>query len=332
MPFRNTFKTRSVLYQIGIFFDTSGVKCCRVSKQLWYRIFRENYMQKGNEKKQLRKPQHQPRPGIEKKLSPQPVVDRPDQQGSNKLRGKKLLITGADSGIGKAVAVLFAKEGADVAIAYLNEHEDARDTSDIIEKKYKRKCLLIPGDLSRERHCKTVVGKVVKQFERIDILVNNAALHYENKELEDLTTKELVKTFSTNIFSFFWLTREALPYMKKGSCIINTASVTAYRGSAGLIDYASTKGAIVAFTRSLSANLVKKGIRVNGVAPGPIWTPLIASSFSKQKVAQFGSEVPMGRAGEPVEVAPAYLFLASDDASYITGQFIHPNGGEIING
>jgi NAD(P)-dependent dehydrogenase (short-subunit alcohol dehydrogenase family) len=248
------------------------------------------------------------------------------------LNGKIALITGADSGIGKAVAVLFAKEGADIAIAYLNEHKDARDTAGIIQKRYNRKCLLIPGDLSNEKHCKTVIKKVIKEYKRIDLLVNNAALQYENKSLEDLTTAELVKTFSTNIFSFFWLTREALPYMKKKSAIINTASVTAYRGSAGLIDYAATKGAIVSFTRSLSANLVKKGIRVNGVAPGPIWTPLIASSFPRKKVAQFGSDVPMGRAGEPAEIAPAYLFLACDDASYITGQFLHPNGGEIING
>lgn len=289
-------------------------------------------MQKGSRKKQLRKPQRQRRPGMENKLSPQPVFDYPEKPGTNRLIGKKALITGADSGIGKAVAVLFAKEGADVAIAYLNEHEDARATSSLIQDRYKRKCLLIPGDLSKERHCKTVAEKFADEFEQIDILVNNAALHYENKTLEDLTTKELVRTFSTNIFSFFWLTREALRYMKRGGCIINTASVTAYRGSGGLIDYASTKGAIVAFTRSLSANLVQKGIRVNGVAPGPIWTPLIASSFSKEKVAQFGSDVPMGRAGEPAEVAPAYLFLASDDSSYITGQFIHPNGGEIING
>lgn len=303
-----------------------------MSKLLWYGIFWGSNMQKGNQKKQLRKPQHQQRPGKEKKLSPKPIFDYPEKPGGNKLIGKKLLITGADSGIGKAVAVLFAKEGADVAIAYLNEHEDARETSGIIKHRYKKQCMLIPGDLGKERHCKTVVNKVIKEFGHIDILVNNAALHYENKTLEDLTTKELVRTFSTNIFSFFWLTRAVLPYMKKGSCIINTASVTAYRGSGGLIDYASTKGAIVAFTRSLSANLIKKGIRVNGVAPGPIWTPLIVSSFPKQKVAQFGSDVPMGRAGEPAEVAPAYLFLASDDASYITGQFIHPNGGEIING
>jgi NAD(P)-dependent dehydrogenase (short-subunit alcohol dehydrogenase family) len=289
-------------------------------------------MQKGNEKKQLRKPQHQRRPGSERKLSPLPIYDYREKPGTGKLAGKKVLITGADSGIGKAVAILFAKEGADIAIAYLNEHTDAKDTANIIENKYKRQCLLIAGDLSKERHCKKVVERVARRFDRIDVLVNNAALHYENRTLEDLTTKELVKTFSTNIFSFFWLTREALPFMQKGACIINTASVTAYRGSGGLIDYASTKGAIVSFTRSLSANLVKKGIRVNGVAPGPIWTPLIASSFPKKKVAVFGSDVPMGRAGEPAEVAPAYLFLASDDASYITGQFIHPNGGEIING
>lgn len=289
-------------------------------------------MQKGNKKKKLRKPQHQQRPGIETKLNPQPIFDYPDKEGTNKLNGKIALITGADSGIGKAVAVLFAKEGADIAIAYLNEHKDARDTAAIIQKKYKKRCLLIPGDLSNEKHCKTVIKKVVKEYKRIDLLVNNAALHYENKGLEDLTTRELLKTFGTNIFSFFWLSREALPYMKKKSCIINTASVTAYRGSGGLIDYAATKGAIVSFTRSLSANLVKKGIRVNGVAPGPIWTPLIASSFPRKKVAQFGSEVPMGRAGEPAEIAPAYLFLACDDASYITGQFLHPNGGEIING
>ena len=289
-------------------------------------------MQKGNKKKLLRKPQHQPRPGKEKSLRPQPIFDYPEKKGSGKLAGKKALITGADSGIGRAVAVLFAKEGADIAIAYLNEHKDAKDTAAIIEGTYNRKCLLLPGNLANERHCKTVIKRMVREFGRIDILVNNAAIHYENKELKDLTTKELFKIFSTNIFPFFWITREALPFMKKYSNIINTSSVTAYRGSGGLIDYASTKGAIVAFTRSLSANLVKKGIRVNGVAPGPVWTPLIAASFSPKKVAQHGSDVPMGRAGEPVEIAPAYLFLASDDASYITGQFIHPNGGEIING
>jgi NAD(P)-dependent dehydrogenase (short-subunit alcohol dehydrogenase family) len=265
-------------------------------------------------------------------MHPQPVYDYPEKRGSDKLKNKIALITGGDSGIGRAVAILFAKEGADIGIAYLNEHPDARKTKDIIEKTYNRKCLLLPGDISKEKHCATVVKKVIRDFGRIDILVNNAALHYHNKTLESLSTRELLKTFETNIFSFFWMTKASLPYMKRKSCIINSSSVTAYRGSAGLIDYASTKGAIVSFTRSLSANLVKKGIRVNGVASGPIWTPLIPSSFPSKKVAQHGSDAPMGRAGEPAEIAPSYLFLACDDSSYITGQFLHPNGGEIING
>ena len=228
--------------------------------------------------------------------------------------------------------LLFAKEGADIAISYLNEHKDAKETRQIIEEQYGRKCLLLPGDISREKHCISLVKKTAKAFGHINILVNNAALHYENKSLEELTTRELLRTFSTNIFSFFWVTKAALPFMKKGDAIINSSSVTAYRGSAGLIDYASTKGAIVSFTRSLSANLVKKGIRVNGVAPGPIWTPLIPSSFKGKKAAQHGSDSPMQRAGEPVEIAPSYLFLACNDSSYISGQFLHPNGGEIING
>ena len=191
---------------------------------------------------------------------------------------------------------------------------------------------MISGDISKESFCKKAIEKAVNKFGQIDIVVNNAAVHYESKGLEELTTAHLLKTFTTNVFSMFWVTKAALPFMKKGSAIINTTSVTAYRGSAGLIDYASTKGAIVSFTRSLSANLVEKGIRVNAVAPGPIWTPLIVSSFSANKVAKFGTDSPMKRAGQPVEVAPAYLFLASDDSSYITGQTIHPNGGEIING
>jgi len=289
-------------------------------------------MQKGSVKKPVRPPQQQPRPGLEKKMKPLPVFDYPEIKGNHKLKNKIAFITGGDSGIGKAVAVLFAKEGATIAIAYLKEDKDAKETQRYIEENYGRRCLLIKADLSREANCINAIKKTIKQFGRIDILVNNAALHYENKSLETLSTKELLKTFETNIFSFFWITKAALPYMKKGACIINSSSVTAYRGSGSLLDYASTKGAIVAFTRSLSSNLAKKGIRVNGVAPGPIWTPLIPSSFKGTKVAQHGSDTPMQRAGEPAEIAPSYLFLACSDASYMTGQFLHPNGGEIING
>ena len=289
-------------------------------------------MQKGGSKKQVRPSQTQSKPGIEKKMRPLPVFDYPDKKGSGKLKNKIAFISGADSGIGKAVAILFAKEGADIAIAYLNEHRDAAETKKIIESTYGRRCLLIKGDLSRESHCISSIRETVKTYGRIDILVNNAGTQFENATLEKLRTKELVKTFETNIFAFFWITKAALPSMKKGSCIINTSSVTAYRGSGGLMDYASTKGAIVSFTRSLSSNLVKKGIRVNGVAPGPVWTPLIPSSFNGKKAAQHGSDAPLQRAGEPAEIAPSYLFLACDDSSYMTGQFLHPNGGEIVNG
>lgn len=288
-------------------------------------------MQKSNPKKPLRKPQHQNKPGSELRMDPMPVAEKPEQPGSDKLFNKIALITGGDSGIGRAVAILFAKEGANIAIVYLNEDKDAKDTQRIVEQ-YGRKCLLIAGDLSKERFCINAVNKVIKTFGRIDVLVNNHAVHWESKSLEDISTEQLTKTFATNIFSFFWITKAVLPAMKSGSSIINTTSVTAYRGSGSLIDYASTKGAIVSFTRSLSGNLVEKGIRVNAVAPGPIWTPLIPATFDKKKVAQHGSDVPMKRAGEPVEVAPSFLFLACHDSSYITGQVLHPNGGEIVNG
>ncbi len=287
-------------------------------------------MQKGGKKRPLRKPQAQPRPGAEHKMNPEPDP-RPEYPGSGRLKGKIALITGGDSGIGRAVAVLFAREGADISIAYLSEDRDAEETRKMVEE-HGRQCLLIPGDLSKEKNCQRAVEKTVKKFGRIDVLVNNAAVHYEAKSLEEITTENMLKTFSTNFFSYFWVTKAALENMKEGSCIINTSSVTAYRGSGGLIDYASTKGAIVSFTRSLAANLLKRKIRVNGVAPGPIWTPLIASTFDPKKVSEFGSDAPMERAGQPAEVAPSYLFLACEDSSYITGQFLHPNGGEIVNG
>jgi NAD(P)-dependent dehydrogenase (short-subunit alcohol dehydrogenase family) len=287
-------------------------------------------MQKGGKKRPLRKPQSQSKPGLESRLQPAPVATT-RAPGSGKLENKVALITGGDSGIGRAVAVLFAKEGAKVAIAYLSEHPDAEETQRLIEEE-NGECLLVSGDLSKENNCRRAVQKTVKRFGRIDILVNNAAVHYEQKDLESITSEQLLKTFATNIFSYFWVTQAALPHIPEQGCIINTASVTAYRGSPALIDYAATKGAIVSFTRSLASNLVKRKIRVNGVAPGPVWTPLIASTFKPEKVSNFGSDVPMERAGEPAEIAPSYLFLASDDGNYITGQFIHPNGGEIVNG
>ena len=289
-------------------------------------------MQKSGKKKMLRPSQHQPRPGVESRMKPVPVFDYPEIKGNNRLKGKVALITGGDSGIGRAVAVLFAKEGAQVAISYLTEQKDANDTKEYLDKNYGADCLLLKGDLSKEKNCNSIVQKTIKHLGKLDILVNNAAIHYQNKTLQTINTRELIKTFETNIFSFFWVTKAALKYMKKGAAIINSSSVTAYRGSGALIDYASTKGAIVAFTRSLSSNLSKKGIRVNGVAPGPVWTPLIPSSFKGRKAAQHGSDVPLNRAGEPVEIAPSYLFLACSDSSYMTGQFLHPNGGEIING
>lgn len=278
-----------------------------------------------------KEPQQQERPGFEEEMKPKPIYDDKSKKGSGKLLDKVAVITGADSGIGRAVATLFAKEGADVAVVYLSEHEDARQTQQAVQE-YGRECLLISGDLESEDFCKSVMDRVINEFDKIDILINNAAVQFECEKLEDITTAQLMKTFTTNIFSFFWLTKAALPHLKEGSCIINTTSITAYKGSGHLIDYASTKGAIVGFTRSLAQNLLERGIRVNAVAPGPIWTPLITSSFEPDRVAQHGQKAPMHRAGEPVEVAPSYLFLACDDSSYMSGQVLHPNGGEVING
>jgi NAD(P)-dependent dehydrogenase (short-subunit alcohol dehydrogenase family) len=286
-------------------------------------------MRKG-EKKQLRPPQTQSKPGKELDLKPQPDAE-PIEQHKKKLEGKVAIITGGDSGIGRATAILFASEGANVVIPYLNEVEDAKDTKKEVEA-YGVQCKLMKGDLSKESQCKKVVSKTIDRYGRLDILINNAATHTEASGLEEISTKQFTKTFETNVYSAFWMTKYSLPHLKKGSSIINTTSVTAFLGSDHLIDYAATKGALLAFTRSLSANLVEKGIRVNAVAPGPIWTPLIASTLSKKDVAEFGSDTPMKRAGEPKEVATCFLFLASEDASFITGQVLHPNGGEIVNG
>jgi NAD(P)-dependent dehydrogenase (short-subunit alcohol dehydrogenase family) len=288
--------------------------------------------QKTSPKRRLRPPQHQNRqPGIEFKMKPRPQAEAPAYQGSGKLRDRVALITGGDSGIGRAVAIAFAKEGAHVVIVYLNEHEDAQQTRQQVAAE-RRECLLISGDVGRPAFCQRAMAKTLSTFGRLDILVNNAAEQHPQARLESITPQQLERTFRTNIFAYFYLTQAALKHLKRGSAIINTTSVTAYRGSANLIDYSATKGAIVAFTRSLSAALTEKGIRVNAVAPGPIWTPLIPSSFPRQKVATFGSDVPMGRAGQPEEVAPSYVFLASEDSSYFTGQVLHPNGGEVVNG
>lgn len=286
--------------------------------------------EKSGNKRKINPPQLQSRPGSELAMHPKPQSDKPIPS-SGKLANKIAVVTGGDSGIGKAVSILFAKEGAHLAIIYLNEHRDARKTAKLVNG-YGRRCLLIPGDISNEHFCKKAIREVVKYYKRIDVLVNNAAMHYETPKLTRVSTPHLFRTFETNVFSMFWITKYALPYLRKGASIINTSSVTAYRGSPKLLDYSASKGAIVSFTRSLSSNLVKRGIRVNGVAPGPIWTPLIPASFQAKKVAEHGSEAPMERAGQPAEVAPCFLFLASGDSSYISGQFLHPNGGEIING
>ena len=264
-------------------------------------------------------------------MRPLPEDSMSGYVGSGKLRDKVAIITGGDSGIGRATAIGMAKEGADIAIIYLNETKDAKKTKSLIESTG-RKALLIRGDIGSEKFCKKSVQKIKKAFRRIDILVNNAAEQHPQESITEITEQQLLRTFRTNIFSMFFMVKAALPYLKKDASIINTASITAYRGSDHLIDYASTKGAIVAFTRSLSASLAPKKIRVNSVAPGPVWTPLIPSSFKAMHVKKFGGDVPMRRAGQPDEIAPAFIFLASDQASYMTGQTIHVNGGDIING
>lgn len=277
-------------------------------------------------------PQHQDQqPGIEANMIPRPDFDDPNYVGNGKLKGKIALITGGDSGIGRAVALTYAKEGADIAIVYLNEQSDAQETSARIEA-LGRRCLSIAGDIGDENFCQDVIDKVIKTFNHLDILVNNAAEQHVQSSLTNISAAQLEKTFRTNVFSYFNLTRFALPHLRTGASIINTASITAYKGDELLIDYSSSKGAVVSFTRSLSESLVKQGIRVNGVAPGPIWTPLIPASFPADQVATFGSTTPMERAGQPKELAPAYVYLASQDSSYMSGQILHVNGGTIVNG
>ena len=282
--------------------------------------------------KKLQPPQHQRRqPGREHKMKPRPRAEDEKHRGSGKLQDKVAIITGGDSGIGRAVAIAFAKEGADVSVVYLEERKDANETRHLVEE-HGSKCLLIEGDVGQEEFCRKAVERTVKEFGRIDILVNNAAEQHPQDSIEEISEKQLERTFRTNIFSFFFMVKAAMKHLKKGAAIINTTSVTAYKGSAHLLDYSSTKGAITSFTRSLSQTLADRCIRVNGVAPGPVWTPLIPSTFPAKEVAIFGSDVPLGRPGQPEEIAPSYVFLASDDSSYMTGQVLHPNGGTIVNG
>lgn len=270
-------------------------------------------------------------PGIEAEMNPRPEFIKAGYKAAGKLEGKVALITGGDSGIGRAVSVHYAKEGADVAIVYLDEDTDAKETQKLIEAEGRR-CLLLKGDVKKSDFCKKAVHQTVRELGKLNILVNNAGMQVPQKDPKKIDEQQLADTFKTNIFAYFYFANEALEYMQEGDCIINTTSVTAYRSSPNLIDYSSTKGAITSFTRSMATNLAKKKIRVNAVAPGPVWTPLIVSTFDEEKIKSFGSETAMERAGQPSELGPAYVFLASDDASFITGQVIHINGGEVVNG
>ncbi|MEN3291890.1 MAG: hypothetical protein V7642_1143 [Burkholderiales bacterium] len=283
-----------------------------------------------NEKPEI-PPQHQDhQPGSEKAMTPRPESAAREYKACGKLKGKVALVTGGDSGIGRAVAVTFAKEGANVVISYLDEHEDAKETKRLVEQEG-RECVTIAGDVGDPAFCRKMVETAVSSFGKLDVLVNNAAQQYPQKSIEDISEEQLEKTFRTNIFSMFYTVKAAMPHLKENAHIINTTSVTAYRGSAHLLDYSSTKGAIVTFTRSLSQQLAGRRIYVNAVAPGPVWTPLIPSSFDANHVKDFGKDVPLERPGQPDEIAPCYVFLASDDSSYMTGQVLHPNGGEVVN-
>ena len=284
------------------------------------------------EQQEGRPPQHQPRqPGLQSEMDPAPVSVPDHYQGSGKLDGRRALITGGDSGIGRAAAVLFAMEGADVAIVYLDEHEDAEQTVSMVEE-HGRRCVPIPCDIREEEHCHTAVRRAVDGLGGLDVLVNHAGEQHPRDKFEDVTAHQLERTFRTNVYSMFFITQAAMPHLGEGSSIVNTTSVTAYQGNPSMIDYSATNGAIVSFTRALSGQLAERGIRVNAVAPGPVWTPLIPATFTAEKVADFGDHVPLGRAGQPSEIAPSYVFLASEDSSYMTGQVLHPNGGAVVGG
>ena len=279
-------------------------------------------------------PQRQDKqPGLEGEMTPAPRATRPEYRGSGKLEGKVAIITGGDSGIGRAVAVLFAREGADVAVLYLDEHEDAQETRKLVEAEGRR-CVTIAGDVGDEAFCRSAVEQAVSELGHLDVLINNAAEQHPQDSIEQISAEQLERTFRTNIFAHFFMTKAAVRHLRErgGATIINTTSITAYQGKPTLLDYSSTKGAIVAFTRSLHQQLIGDGIRVNAVAPGPVWTPLIPASFTEEQVEEFGLNTPMGRPGQPEEIATCYVFLASGDSSYIAGQVLHPNGGQVVNG